>query len=166
MGQKCRTGLAAASLAALLALSSGVAAQPAAPPPPPAGNPPAPPPGIVSPDHATHGAHSAAVERRIASLRRRLHITAEQEPLWDAVAQAMRDEAATVNALVANRVKTTGPVNAVGDLRQYQEVAEAHAEGLRKLVPAFEKLYAALTPEQKKAADSAFRPHRRRHPAR
>jgi periplasmic protein CpxP/Spy len=166
MGQKYRTAVAAALLAALLALSSGVAAQQAAPLPPPAGIPPAPPPGVASPDQAARAAESAAVERRIASLRRRLHITAEQLPLWDAVAQAMRDEAATVSALMAHRVAAAGPMSAVEDLRQYQQVAQAHVEGLQMLVPAFEKLYAALTPEQQKAADSAFRPHRRRHSAR
>lgn len=159
MGRPYRRAVAAASLAAVLALSGGVAAQPAAPPPPPAGTPPAPPPGAPSADQAARG-----VERQIASLHRRLHITTEQQPRWDAVAQAMRDEAATVNALVAGRVKTEGPVNAVEDLRQYQHLAEAHAEALRKLVPAFAALYASLTPEQQKIADSAFHPHRRHHP--
>jgi protein CpxP len=75
----------------------------------------------------------------------------------------MREEAADVNARLDERLKAMKTGNAVDDLRRYQQVAQAHVDGLRKLVPAFEKLYASLTPEQKKAADSAFAPHHRAH---
>jgi hypothetical protein len=42
-------------------------------------------------------------------------------------------------------------------MQSYQQVAEAHAQHLQKLVAAFQSLYEALSPEQKQKADQAFR---------
>ena len=42
------------------------------------------------------------------------------------------------------------------DLRSYQEITEAHAKGMAKLVTAFETLYDVMPPEQKKIADAVF----------
>src|SRR5216684_147633 len=68
------------------------------------------------------------VEARIKQLHDQLKITAAQEPQW----------------------------NAVDDLRSYEEVAETHVAGLKKLIPAFQALYDTMSPEQKKNADAAF----------
>jgi hypothetical protein len=102
-----------------------------------------------------------ASEARIKELRSRLQITAAQESLWNNVAQIMRDNAATFRANVPDR--STGPdtSTAVDDLKAFQIIADEHANGLRKLIPAFAALYASMTPTQQKHADQVFRKHER-----
>ena len=102
-----------------------------------------------------------ASEVRIKELRGRLQVTAAQESLWNNVAQIMRDNAATFRANVPDR--STGPdtSTAVDDLKAFQIIADEHANGLRKLIPAFEALYASMTPAQKKHADKVFLKHER-----
>jgi protein CpxP len=102
------------------------------------------------------------VETRIASLHTQLKITAAQEPQWDAFAQVMRDNAKTMDVLIQSRVQNAKTMTAVDDLRAYQGIADAHAGGLKKLIPAFESLYATMPDEQKKNADAVFGQMRRR----
>src|SRR4051812_15655896 len=47
------------------------------------------------------GVRPETVEQRIASLHAKLQITPEQEPKWQAVAQVMRENAGTIEKLVA-----------------------------------------------------------------
>lgn len=102
-------------------------------------------------------AKGETVEQRIANLRKALKITADQEAKWNAVAQAMRDNAANMDTLIATNRKTA-PQNltAVDDLKNYQKVAQAHVDGLKNLIASFETLYAAMPDAQKKVADTVF----------
>jgi protein CpxP len=97
------------------------------------------------------------VEQRITNLRASLKITADQETKWNAVAQAMRENAANMDKLVAAN-RTTPPQNmsAVDDLKSYQKFAQAHVDGLKNLIASFDKLYTAMPDAQKKVADSVF----------
>ena len=101
--------------------------------------------------------HGDRVEARIANLHQQLHITAAQETQWAPVAQAMRDNAQAVRDLVKDRKAKAASMNAVDDLRSYEAIADAHADGLKKLIPAFETLYASMSDDQKKVADTLFR---------
>jgi len=96
------------------------------------------------------------IEQRIKRLHDRLKITASEEQLWAEVADSMRSSAQTVGALIRERSEKAKSMNAVDDLRAYQAIAEAHAAGTAKLVPAFQALYAAMPPEQQKIADAVF----------
>ena len=96
------------------------------------------------------------VEQRIKTLHDQLKITAAEEPQWSAVAQAMRDDAQEVGALIHERRQKAATMNAVDDLRAYQAITEAHARGVANLVVAFEALYAVMPPEQQKNADAVF----------
>jgi LTXXQ motif family protein len=107
-------------------------------------------------------AREGHVEAKIKSLHDQLHITADQQQQWEAVAAVMRSNAETVNALIRKRVQNASMMSAIDDLRSYQQIAEAHAEGLSKLVPAFEALYGTMSNDQKKSADIAFG-HLHRH---
>jgi periplasmic protein CpxP/Spy len=106
-------------------------------------------------------AHSSRVEARIKSLHDALHITAAQEPQWQAVADVMRDNAKTIGTLIQARAAKAKAMNAVEDLHSYEAIADAHAAGVKKLAAAFETLYASLSDAQKKDADAVFRrrPH-------
>jgi hypothetical protein len=99
----------------------------------------------------------AAVEARIRNLHARLHITAAQEPQWEPVAAAMRENAERIERMVRERNAKVRTMNAVENLRTYAEIADAHAEGLTKLVHAFDNLYDTMSPAQKKNADAIFR---------
>jgi hypothetical protein len=66
--------------------------------------------------------------------------------------------------LIQSRVQNAKTMTAVDDLRAYQGIADAHAEGLKKLIPAFEALYASMSDEQKKNADAVFGRMQRRQP--
>jgi hypothetical protein len=126
---------------------------------PPAGATPAPPntppPAMSKPGSADQ------VETRIKSLHDQLMITPAQEAQWSAVAQAMRDSASRINALIQQRAQGAKTMSAVDDLNSYQAIAQAHADGLNNLVPAFDTLYASMSDAQKKNADAVFkkRPH-------
>ena len=97
-----------------------------------------------------------AVETRIKTLHAKLQITAAQESDWNDVAQAMRDNEATISSLIQSRHKSAGNMTAVEDLESYQQIAQAHADGLRKVISAFTPLYNSISDAQKKNADHVF----------
>ncbi|PLP98019.1 hypothetical protein CYJ10_24620 [Cupriavidus pauculus] len=101
------------------------------------------------------------IETRIADLRTKLHITAAQNALWQDVATVMRENASIMNTLKQDRLDQSGHMMAAEDMRSYKAMADAHAEGVRKLGPAFQALYASMSDVQKRNADSVFRtnPH-------
>lgn len=103
------------------------------------------------------------VEQHITDLHRRLGITAAEEPQWSAFAQVMRDNAKHMEQAFQARAKAGPDMNAVQDLQSYAAIAQAHADDMQRLVPAFQALYATLTPAQQKTADTVFRTfeHRR-----
>ena len=108
----------------------------------------------------------APVERRIAGLQRRLKITPEQQPQWDAFAAVMRQNAGHMEALQRERADKVATMSAPDDMRSYADVARAHADDLQRLATAFDTLYAAMTPEQKAEADRTFHEFQGRRRAR
>jgi protein CpxP len=97
------------------------------------------------------------VEQRITNLHAALQITPAQDAPWNAVAQAMRENAASMDKLIAAN-RTTPPQNmtAVEDLKTYQKVAQAHVDGLKNLIASFGTLYDAMPADQQKIADGLF----------
>jgi protein CpxP len=102
------------------------------------------------------------VEARIKDLHALLRITPAQETQWNAVAQAMRDNTKSMETVISERTQKISTMSAVDDLRSYENLAEAHADGMKKLVTAFAPLYDSLSDSQKKTADTLFRHHERR----
>lgn len=134
-----RAGRAAALLfTALLALPaalSPVLAQ-TSPAAPPAGSPAMTAPG------------GSPVQR----LHQALHITPAQEADFNAFVNAMGRQHETMLSLIRQRPASAN-TNALENLRFQERLAAAQAEGLRRLTGAFAKLYAALSPAQKQAAN-------------
>jgi hypothetical protein len=64
----------------------------------------------------------------------------------------MRDNAKTMDTLTQVRVDQAKDMSAVDDLQSYGEIAQAHADGIKKLTPVFADLYASMSDEQKKTA--------------
>jgi hypothetical protein len=102
----------------------------------------------------TVAAHTP-VDTRINNLHTRLQITADQESLWQPVAQVMRDNASTMDSLRQARAANAN-MSAVDDLRSYGQVVDAHADGVKKLTSAFEALYNSMSDTQKHNADLIF----------
>jgi protein CpxP len=148
------------ALAALLVPSVGLGQsaptaqlRPTATAAPPAASPTAAQPASPAPSAATQ----TAVDQRIRNLQSQLGITEAQMPLWTAFAQAMRDNAASTDALFAQRVNAVGSMNAVDNMHSYAQIARAYADNTERLASAFDSLYASLTDMQKQAADTLFR---------
>ena len=99
----------------------------------------------------------AAIDQRIHALQAQLGITDAEMPLWLAFAQAMRDNAASTDALFARRAGAVSEMSAVDNMHSYAQIARAYADNTERLATAFDSLYASLSDVQKHAADVLFR---------
>jgi molecular chaperone GrpE (heat shock protein) len=113
-------------------------------------------PQFSHPERASNTTASNAVEARIKELHAELKLTQAQEELWSKVTQVMRDNEKAMEALHKTRSERMKTMTAVQDVKSYAEIAEAHADGLKKFVPVFEALYNSMSDEQKKNADTLF----------
>ena len=106
---------------------------------------------------AATSAKGETVEQRITSLHAALKITPGEEAKWNDVAQAMRENAAAMEKLVAeSRTSPPQSMSAVDDLKMYQKFAQAHVDGLKNLISSFSTLYASMPDARKKIADGVF----------
>lgn len=97
------------------------------------------------------------VDERIGDLHKSLKITGDEESNWAGVAQVMRDNDAALKVLVTARTaENRAKVSAVEDLKMYEKFAQAHVDGLKNLIGAFETLYATMPDQQKVIADGVF----------
>ena len=97
------------------------------------------------------------IEQRITTLHTQLKITPAEETKWQAVAQVMRDNAASMEKLASDKAsQSQTEMTAVDDLQTYEQFAQAHVDGLKKLVASFQTLYDAMPQSQKKLADQVF----------
>ena len=116
---------------------------------------PAAAPDSAASASAANAGYERNVEDRIAYLHSQLKITPAQETQWKAFADVMRNNGATMSQLFEQRKAATN-VSALDDMKQYATIAQAHADGMKKLVDAFDPLYGSLSPEQKTLADATF----------
>ena len=100
------------------------------------------------------------VEQRITTLHAALKITSDEETKWNGVAQAMRENASSMDKLVAeSRTAAPRSMSAMDDLQMYQRFSQAHVDGLKNLIASFSTLYSAMPDAQKKIADTVFQSH-------
>jgi len=97
------------------------------------------------------------VEQRITALKAALKITPDQETKWNAVAQAMRENASAMEKLVATkRAIAPASMTAVDDLKTYEDFTQVRMDGLKNLTSHFKTLYDSMPADQKKNADMVF----------
>jgi protein CpxP len=96
------------------------------------------------------------VEQRIKALKTALKITPDQESKWEGVATAMRENAAAMDKLVKEKQGKMANLNAVDDLKTYQEFSQVRLDGLKNLISSFTTLYDSMPADQKKNADHVF----------
>ena len=97
-----------------------------------------------------------AVEQHIKDLHAKLKITAAEEPKWQEVAETMRENAKDLDKAIDKRESAMGSATAVDDLKSYAEIAQVHANAVKKLASAFSGLYSMMSDDQKKEADEVF----------
>lgn len=104
---------------------------------------------------------SAAVDQRLGVMRNELAITAAQAPSWNAYAGAMRGAAAKMDemrgSMMAGR-QGTAPMSLLERLDHHDRMLAAARDNLHTLRPALERLYADLSAEQKRKADTLLAP--------
>ena len=69
----------------------------------------------------------------------------------------MRENARDMDQAFMQRAQQFQSMNAVENMESYEQIAEAHARHLQKLVPAFQNLYNTMPDQQKQLADEVFR---------
>jgi hypothetical protein len=108
--------------------------------------------------HQTMEQQRETVEMRISNLHTLLMITPEQEGAWTQVAEAMRHNEHVMIKLEADKAALPAhDVTAIEDMRTYEAFNEAHVEGVKNLISAFEGLYSAMPAPQQAIADQVFR---------
>jgi protein CpxP len=98
----------------------------------------------------------AGVEHHITDLHAKLKITPAEESQWKEVADTMRENAKDLDMAIDKRVAAASSATAIDDLNSYAEIAQAHADGVKKLAKAFSGLYSVMSDDQKKQADDTF----------
>ena len=109
------------------------------------------------------GSVEGRVDAFIKKLHAQLHITAAEKAEWKEFTAVMRKNARHMERAFNKRMRDLDTMNAVDSLKSYERLAEAHVKRLKRLVPAFEKLYAALPPKQKRLADKVFHEDIQKH---
>ena len=154
---------ACAAILALLALPAAALAQSAQ------SSAPTTPPAAASSPIASQPISGKSMQERVENHIKQLHaqlrITPAEQPQWDQFAQVMRDNARDMDQAIMQRAQQYPTMNAVQNMQSWEQIAEAHARQLQKLVPAFDNLYNAMPEEQKKLTDQVFRANAERHAA-
>ena len=111
----------------------------------------------ATPPATTQDVPRETIEQRIASLHASLAITPAEEKDWNGVTMAMRQNAAVMKKLAAEKsAMDPAKMTAVDDLTSYEKFARAHVDGLRSLTHSFATLYKSMPSAQKKVADGVF----------
>lgn len=98
----------------------------------------------------------ARVEQRLTQLKAELKLNAQQEPLWQAFAEKSKAEAGKGIQAMRDGMKGEQPLSAPERMAQMQNIMKDRVAAMESVNESFKRLYAALTPEQKSAADKHF----------
>ena len=98
----------------------------------------------------------ARIDQRLTRLKSELKLTAQQEPLWQAFAEKSKGEAGKGIQAMRERMKDDKQVTAPERFTQMQDGMKQRLAAMESVNESFNRLYTALTPEQKAAADKHF----------
>jgi hypothetical protein len=99
------------------------------------------------------GKMGAIAESRLANLKTKLQITDAQADVWKAYADAIKARVDTMQGMRTGMMDAMQKGGAIERMEIRIKGMEAMVEAMKAVRPATEKLYAALSPEQKKVAD-------------
>ncbi len=95
-------------------------------------------------------------EQRLTRLKAELKLSGPQEPLWQAFAEKSKAQAGKGMQAMRESMQSDKPVPAPERMAQMQSVMKDRLAGMESVHESFNRLYAALTPEQKAVADKHF----------
>ncbi len=95
------------------------------------------------------------VEAQLGDIKKRLNITAAQQPQFEQFASVVKQNAKAMEALMQTAAQGAEK-GAVEGLRTAATFAQTEADNLKRLLPALESLYTSLTDQQKRTADQLF----------
>jgi hypothetical protein len=98
----------------------------------------------------------AMVEGRLAYVKTALSITEEQATAWKAYEDAARADVQSMQTVHQAMMTAMQSGSAIDRMQTHITMMQARLDALKALKPAAETLYQALTPEQKKKADTLF----------
>lgn len=98
----------------------------------------------------------ARAEQRLARLKSDIKPTGEQEALWQAFAEKSKEQAGKGMQAMRASMQSDKPVSAPERMAQMQAMMTERLAAMGSVHESFNRLYAALTPEQKAAADKHF----------
>ena len=96
---------------------------------------------------------STFAEGRIAFLKAELAITDVQKPVWDAYAEAIKRNLQSMQGMWQTMKAVFDAKTPVERLDAHINAMDSRVAALKEIKPALEKLYSALTADQKKKAD-------------
>jgi len=96
------------------------------------------------------------LEKHVQDLHAKLKITSAEESQWADVVRTMRDNALELDKAIDKRKAIVSSGTAIDDLNAYGDIAQVHADNVKKLSAAFSPLYASMPDAQKKVADAVF----------
>jgi len=104
------------------------------------------------------GMMAAHNDGRLAYLKTELKITETQTSLWNAYAEAARDNAQGMSARCSAMMTATGAtgLSLPDRLDQHEQFMAAQLESMRTMNKAFRPLFAALSDSQKQSANQFF----------
>ncbi len=108
-----------------------------------------------------HGALSATdvaalADARLADIKARLGINANQESAWQTYATQFKQQAQQMQAWHAQMWNSSATTSAPDRANQHAQAMQQRAAGMTAMSKALSDLYAVLTPEQKAVADQLF----------
>ena len=103
---------------------------------------------------AQSGMMAANVEGRIASLKSELKITDAQTSAWNKFADALRAAGGSMNDMYQQMMQSGPATTLPARLERREAMLSAHQGRIKTLKEALDPLYASLSAEQKKIADS------------
>ena len=101
-----------------------------------------------------NGDASTFAEGRIAFIKAELAITEAQKDVWEAYATALRKNLASMQQMRATMMGATRPTSPVERLDLHISTMELRLQALKEVKPALAALYATLSEDQKKSAES------------
>jgi Spy/CpxP family protein refolding chaperone len=98
----------------------------------------------------------ARAEQRLNRLKTELKLTAPQEPLWQDFAEKSKAQAGKGMQAMRASMQSDKPVPAPERMAQMEGMMKERLAAMQSVHESFNRLYAALTPEQKATADKSF----------
>ncbi|MDP2752345.1 MAG: Spy/CpxP family protein refolding chaperone [Rhodocyclaceae bacterium] len=94
-------------------------------------------------------------QERLARVKEKLGITAEQQPAWNAFAAKMESQFKTMRT-GAKDTTTTAATTAPERMKQHHQSMSEHQKTMESMTESFTALYEALMPKQREMLDRFF----------